>query len=349
MAHALVDAAPAGTPAMPSATPAVKPGGTLTVTPAGLPPALRRVGNRVPVLAVALVLAWQLLSPHGWAGLSVVPLTVAVVLGLPHGAVDHLVPTWFSARRATTRTVLGIGTAYGAAAAAVLGVFVLASTVATLLFLALSVWHFGAGEVVYAESARADHERRSAAWTAVRTGILGAVPVLVPLVRWPDQVRPVLHALMPRADALLTPGLRQPVLAVLVGAALAVALTELLHGARRPAGELLLLLALVLIVPPLAAFAVYFGAWHSLRHVLRLVAADPENAPMLARGRTWPPLRRFALLAAVPSVLSLAVLAALWLSSDGPVAFVATDLRVLAALTVPHMVIVAWLDRVRAA
>jgi Brp/Blh family beta-carotene 15,15'-monooxygenase len=95
----------------------------------------------------------------------------------------------------------------------------------------------------------------------------------------------------------------------------------------------------------LPAFAVYFGGWHALRHVLRLLAADPGNADTLAAGRVAPALRRFARQAAGPTAASAAVLALLWSTSSGAIGFLATDLQLLAALTVPHMAVVAWLDR----
>ena len=44
-------------------------------------------------------------------------------------------------------------------------------------------------------------------------------------------------------------------------------------------------------------------------------------------------------------VAVLVVLALLWSTADGWRAFVATDVPVLAALTLPHVLVVGWLDR----
>jgi hypothetical protein len=59
-------------------------------------------------------------------------------------------------------------------------------------------------------------------------------------------------------------------------------------------------------------------------------------------------VRRFIRLAAWPSVAALAAGAALgWTTvvAPDPAALMAEALRVLLALTVPHMVVVLWLDR----
>ena len=99
-----------------------------------------------------------------------------------------------------------------------------------------------------------------------------------------------------------------------------------------------------LVVPVAAFFGAYFGTWHSGRHTARLVAEDPVNAADLAAGRLGRPLLRFARIAALPTTAALATVLALWVSAGGWEAFVAADLAVLAALTVPHVVVVTWLD-----
>jgi Brp/Blh family beta-carotene 15,15'-monooxygenase len=306
---------------------------------------LLRTGDVVPLAAVAAVLGCCLLSTDHASELGWISLTVAVVVGLPHGAVDHLVPTWLSARRASPSTVLAVAVGYAAVAGIVLVLFTVVPTATTLLFLTLSIWHFGTADAFYAEAHRPEPRPPSPVAAAAAAIVRGGVPVLLPLVRWPEAVRPVLDALAPgAADALLTDGVRSSVLVATLAAAGAVVAADLARRDARPAVELALLVALTLVAPPLTAFAVYFGAWHALRHVLRLLAEDPSNGPTLRDGRVAPALRRFAALAALPTLASLAVLAGLWLHSDDPTDFVAADLRLLAALTVPHMIVVAWLD-----
>lgn len=97
--------------------------------------------------------------------------------------------------------------------------------------------------------------------------------------------------------------------------------------------------------PPLLAFAAYFGAWHAARHVARLLSADPANAGALAAGHLGRPLARFARQAFLPTVASVTVLGLLWWGAGGAEGFVAAHLGLIAALTMPHVAVVAALDR----
>jgi Brp/Blh family beta-carotene 15,15'-monooxygenase len=169
--------------------------------------------------------------------------------------------------------------------------------------------------------------------------------LLVPLVRGAEEAAPVVAAVVPGSDGTLPPGVGTVVLAVVLPAAAALALALLLETRWTEAAEVGALAVLVLVAPPLAAFGVYFGCWHAVRHTARVLAEDPANVPDLAAGRLGPPLRRFAVAAALPTVAVLAVLALLWSAAGGWRGLVATDLPLLAALTVPHALVVAWLDR----
>jgi hypothetical protein len=80
-----------------------------------------------------------------------------------------------------------------------------------------------------------------------------------------------------------------------------------------------------------------------------VVAEDPANAGDLAAGRLARPLGRFAAAAALPTLAVLVVLGLLWAAADGWRGFVATDVPLLAALTLPHVLVVGWLDRTEGA
>ena len=68
-----------------------------------------------------------------------------------------------------------------------------------------------------------------------------------------------------------------PLAAVAVSAAL-------LAGRRGSALDVILIGALGLLTPPLAAFAVWFGGWHSLRHSARMLTRDTPNKKLPRRG-----------------------------------------------------------------
>ncbi len=133
----------------------------------------------------------------------------------------------------------------------------------------------------------------------------------------------------------------------LVAALIAVG-ASLWWGHPTVALDIVLVGALGLLAPPLVAFAVWFGGWHALRHSARMLAVEPGCAALLATARPRAAVSRLIRLAAVPSVAALTTVVALgWftVAAPDPTAVVAEVLRLLLALTVPHMLVVAWLDR----
>jgi Brp/Blh family beta-carotene 15,15'-monooxygenase len=111
-----------------------------------------------------------------------------------------------------------------------------------------------------------------------------------------------------------------------------------------------LLWAFFAVVPPVLAVGVYFTAWHSLRHVARLVGADADAAAAVRAGDVGTALARFARDAAPMTVLALGVFAALAVlvpgSLGGRDALLALYLVGIALVTLPHVAVVAYMDRV---
>jgi Brp/Blh family beta-carotene 15,15'-monooxygenase len=251
-------------------------------------------------------------------------LVLAGLVGLPHGAVDHLALDWSQGRGWPARWVLVAytGAAVGAAAAALA-----APVPAVLVLLVLSAAHFAEGEVAF------DRLRGGPALRLPALA-LGVAVVALPLLLRPEPVQPLLTALDPSLPSVLAVT-RTPVLgatAVLVLAGLLVALAA---GARRPAAELALVVTASLVAPPLLVFAAWFGAWHAPRHLVRLLDLQPDG-DLRVRGA------RLARGAAVPSAVALLGLGALATAGRG---LPAALLVVLLSLTVPHTAVVARLGR----
>lgn len=266
--------------------------------------------------------------------------------GVPHGAVDHrraapllrdrLGASWFSA--------FAIG--YIALAVAIVGLWLLAPTASLIGFLLVSVHHFGSGD------------------SDDRVGIAahGSVPILTPMIAFPDEVGAVFAALTPHAGAWWASQLRAlqlPLVLVLGAMLFALAITRLRKnrdgsGAQstrsvssRQRGAVLEVLATAcagLLLPPLLSFSIYFCIWHAPRHILH-VAQEMCPGPWLRA------LRHFAL-AGLPMTLAtliggatIALLALTQLDTLRPwlqLAFVG-----LAALTVPHLIVTEAVGRLR--
>ncbi|CAL9334540.1 Brp/Blh family beta-carotene 15,15'-dioxygenase [Streptomyces sp. Tu 3180] len=303
---------------------------------------LDRVG-RVSVTAVLLVLAVRFLRPAWWDGHALAVFVVGLAAGIPHGAVDHLVPAWCRARGAGRHhgPLLLLGYVCAAAAAFALALWLPAP--ALCAFLALSVVHFGRGETCV-NALRAGAVPPPAG--ALCTVAYGAVVTVLPLVRHPDAVRAFLHALAPGTTWLLSSPARLAATVLIATATTAACVLLLRRRHRRDAAELLLLATLFWLVTPWVAFAVYFAAWHSPRHIARLVLADPANRPALLAGRFGRPLRRFCRQGALPTaVVLVAVAATAHLAGPHRQALATAGVAVLAALTLPHLLVVALLDR----
>ncbi len=253
-------------------------------------------------------------------------LAVAVVVaGLPHGALDP----WVARQAGLWRTrwgLLAFNLAYLAIVAVVVAVWRVAPGPSLVLFLAISAWHFAG-----------DWRHDLPPWARVAAGV---ALLALPAWRWPAEVRDAFTLLAGPQGGAIADGLggAGPWFAAGMAAAVLVALRR----SRATALELAAVAALALLLPPLVYFIVYFCALHSLRH-LRLAAHGADT-----RAR-----RRMAGVALLYTALTLlvAALAWPWLAAAGTTASApeAGLLKLvfigLAALTLPHMLVVMASER----
>ena len=265
-----------------------------------------------PILLASAVLPWQ----AGW----VCALGVVIVLGVPHGALDVEIgrtllrprfPHWWFPLFAVPYLLL-------------VGFILLAWRVvpeATLAaFLLASVWHFGTEDT-------GGGGLPALAW--------GGLPIAVPVLLQPDATARILSAASGAPFESVPFWLLACSLAWLVPLVLAVS--------RMPARALMQLAALFLVfaaLPPLTAFALYFVAVNAPAHVTALIR-HPSRAPRVRNAaEAWR-------LAVPTTLLTIAIGAATWPAHSGSTAerLLAVTLQLLAALTLPHMVLDAWLNR----
>ncbi len=304
-------------------------------------------------LVVALSVASALVGVAPGPTLRYLPLAASVVvLGLPHGAVDYLVPARLG-DRSLPASMAVVGVVYLVLGGAYAALWLVAPAPAAAFFIAMTWFHWGQGDVhALTAFVGADH-LRSPALRAATLFVRGGLPMFVPLLAFPGRYREVVATWVELFGADLTAAwLFAPTTRLVGGAAfLAVTVATLLAGRaaaddrrgwRVDAGETALLWTLFLTVPPLAAVGVYFCAWHSLRHVLRVVAADGTTAVRSG-------LRRFAREAAPLTVLALGFLvgfgALVPASPSTPAELSGLYLVFIAVLTLPHVAVVTWMDR----
>lgn len=322
---------------------------------------------------VSLALAPALAGAPVWV-LALPWMLSAVVLGLPHGAADPIVPFRMRGERLRWGRVAGFSLAYLGVSAAVLAAWWAAPVAAAVGFLVLTWAHWGQGDVFALRALGWDRHLVSRGQLAAALVVRGALPMAVPLVAFPETYAEVVGA-MAAAVAPGTEGTAQALILGLDRGALAVALGGLFASysvwgavvaSRRSAtspgdsassansaplgdsasgpwrtlaldlAEVAGLALFFATVPPLWSVGVYFCLWHALRHLARL-------APAVAEGSGW----RLAGLAAPATVGALILIGGLAWATVGlgrPVAGVGVYLVGIAALTVPHTLVVVWMD-----
>ncbi len=266
----------------------------------------------LPVLAASAVLPWQ----AGW----VCAVAVIVVLGVPHGALDVEIGRnllrgrvggwWFPVFAGPYLLLVG----------SVLLAWRWAPEATLAAFLAASAWHFGAED--------AGGGGRPALFR-------GGLPVAVPVLLHPEATAGVFSA----ASGL---AFRQPPAWLTVASILWLVSAFPVILRSRPRDLVLpgMLCAAFAALPPLTAFALYFVAVHAPAHTIALIR-HPSRAPRVRdEASAWR-------LAAPTTVLTVAIGAALWptYTGEAPVRLLCLALQLLAAFTLPHMILDAWLER----
>ncbi len=300
----------------------------------------------VTALVTGVAVAWP---PKDMVSMTVVVLVIAF-LGIPHGAVDHLVGASLASSESSTP-----GAPHDAAArhwrfhvgyvAAMLAyglVWLVAPAIALAGFLVLSVHHFGQSDLAYLRIGQ-----RGQRATQVSRGLL---LVGLPLVAHLATVGPVIERIGgvdPTSWAWLA-GHTAAWSVVLVVQHVTVALIVAPHVRDRPTRvreitTVAALTALFVLADPLLAFAVYFGLWHSLNHLHVLADVLGRRAGSVAMAPT-----ELARLAAPRSAVSVVALISLIIWAHGvgrPELIVPVALIFVSMLTLPHMVVVERLWR----
>ena len=275
-------------------------------------------------------------SSMGW---QVVIAVIALAIGIPHGALDHLVTL---PKAQPKKMALFIVIYVAVAVVAVVGILNF-NVFGFIIVLFMSAIHFGIGDAAFISEIdkRTEPERKLNRWLYIPAA--GFTPVFIPLVNSAST-----DALASVNPALINwhQGFDSEILVAVTSFAL-VSIALMLIGKRNREGlDLTLLLLLAHLAPPLIAFAVYFGCWHAMRHTARLTLSLPRSSERLSNG-----LNRQAFTSAVipglPALIGTFVVAGLLALSgrDFTDEFFWMALVVVWALTVPHMVVTAKLDR----
>jgi Brp/Blh family beta-carotene 15,15'-monooxygenase len=272
----------------------------------------------------------------GW---QVVIAVIALAIGIPHGALDHLVTLPKSQPKKMALFIV----VYVAVAIAAVVAILRFNTVGFIFVLFMSAVHFGIGDAAFISEIdkRTQTERKLNRWFYIPAA--GFTPVFIPLVNSAST-----DALASVNPALIDwhQGLDSQIL-VAVTAFTVLAICVMFVGKRNREGiDLTLLLLLAHLAPPLIAFAVYFGCWHAMRHTARLTLSLPRCIESLQQGLNRKAFSQ-AVIPGLPALIGTFVVAAILAISGQSFSddFFWMTLVVVWALTVPHMAVTAKLDR----
>jgi Brp/Blh family beta-carotene 15,15'-monooxygenase len=270
----------------------------------------------------------------------VVIALIALAVGIPHGALDHLVTLPKSAP-VKMAAFIAIYVAVAIFAVVALLTWNVAGFVGVVI---MSAVHFGIGDAAFIS----EIDRRSfkpkpfPRYLYAAAG--GALPVVIPLVSDKSS------AALERVNSVLVnwhQGLNEELLLITLAIFVIVLLLLLRNRRISDAIDLSLLFLLAINAPPLVAFAVYFGCWHAMRHTARLTLVLPRSQKAFAEGKSWNAFLG-AIWPGLPALIGTFVIAGIVIALRGGSVsdqFLWITLVIVWALTVPHMAVTARLDR----
>ena len=254
--------------------------------------------------------------------LNLIALGAVVFIGLPHGAMDGALAAhfgWMESKKKAASFLLG----YVAMAALVVGFWFVAPAISFVIFLAISMFHFGKGDVN-------DSNKQ---FTAIESLARGGL-VIAGISQF--------HAADADSIFVALVGSDTELVWLFLDAALAITIAccgITLAGKKgeergRFFGEIAGLTLIFGILPPLVGFSIYFCLIHSMRHFATMKAMLADTISKLQITRTT------VLFSAMCWAVGLIILAQQSSNVGIEPALLQVVFIGLAALTVPHMMLV---------
>jgi Brp/Blh family beta-carotene 15,15'-monooxygenase len=301
--------------------------------------AIRSFSSIAILVGIALSLFFSQILGENSMQWQVAIAVAALAIGIPHGALDHLV----TLPKSRPLVMAGFISLYVLVAIVAVIAILNFNVIGFIFVLVMSAVHFGIGDAAFVSEL--DRRRPTSIWLprAIYAISAGSIPVFIPLVNSAST-----DALAQVNPALIEwhQGYDQEILTAVITIA-CISIARLTVRKRyREAVDIGLLLALALLTPPLIAFALYFGCWHAMRHTARLTLSLEMSQRAYEDGN----LRSAFLKAVIPGLPALVgtffiagVLAIRGQEFTDDFFWMA--LVVVWALTVPHMAVTAKLDR----
>ena len=265
--------------------------------------------------------------------IDLLPVLFIMLVGLPHGAGDGLLA--FKNFNPTPKGWVVFVSSYFAIVGMVVALWYVYPVLGLLLFLIQSCIHFGLGDVSASDLIARGTKSQNRLHHWARIIAIGGAPVLLIPLFHPIPVNDVFVLISGQAASYLI--IYIIFLLPVWLAAFGIMLSYLPKTGGRETAFLLLLVGLYFILPPLWSFAIYFCCVHSLRHFV--VLNTQIDGGLVKSGH----LGQILLFSALP--IGVIFLFALQAQAHFTEALTAGLFIGLAALTVPHMVLVDGLRK----
>lgn len=309
-----------------------------------------RLANRFGISAGLLGLAMVVLGIDSGLALYLPILASAFLFGLPHGAIDHLVVLGLAKRSLTLKALLVVCFAYLGLVLAMLGLWWASPFFAVMLFLVITIYHWGRADLAFDSLLNPAALQATPKVLQYNHALLrGFFPIGLPFLAFPEATEAILNAcsISFGYEYELSHSLRVGILLclflLLVG--------EIAYLGRQKEqwklrlAEDLGLIVFFTFVPPLLAVGLYFCFWHGLRHVLRLIRYKGEEAQLVSVAGRLKCFYCQALPFTFASILMIGGILLLLPKLAGLYEFIGIYLVIISALTVPHLLVVEWMDR----
>ena len=260
--------------------------------------------------------------------LNLIGLAGIVMIGLPHGAYDGAVAIHLGIIKRFSSFVKFM-IIYVALAALVVAIWMIAPIISLIIFLTISMLHFGAGDIKNGQGVLGFSE-------ALAHGGLAIVGISQFHRSEVDEI----FSYLINSDTTYV-WLAIDVLTVATVFAIITCVLQALNNSKWSVTvlELLLLGIVYAVAPPLLGFAIYFCCVHSARHFRKIYASIKQSVSTTS-------IRNQAIL--FTSISWIAAGIAFWMFADfanpGPTIMRITFIG-LAALTVPHMLLIDGISK----
>jgi Brp/Blh family beta-carotene 15,15'-monooxygenase len=303
---------------------------------------VRNISSSIVALAILLSIicsAWLGSESLNW---QIAMTIVALTIGIPHGAIDHLV----TLPKSTPLKMATFIFIYVAIALLAIVAILKWNVWGFIFVVVMSATHFGIGDSAFLNELdkykKSKSKKSLPVWAYAPAA--GSLPVMIPLVnsRSTEALEKVNVELVNWHHGYTNQ--IQILVLILFVAGLVVLIA---FDRKRDALDLILLALLAFIAPPLVAFSVYFGGWHALRHTARLTSLLTKSEAAYQQNKVGKAFWS-AVIPGLPALIGTLLFVGcltLFRNDDLSSSFLWNTLVTIWALTVPHMMVTARLDR----